>query len=224
MHKDTTYKEKFTILQEWFPSIIEAVKKDLKNDHLRQDPLFCKQYFTGKNFNKLSVEELVPAYGKAIKESEKGEELAEFISNRWLFRNSELYDFFEKKLSQIDPNFTEIQEIKLEDSKQIISEAIQTYGAPATYLFCVLNSVVFPQEVYHDLSHQAKREVKQAEQTAKENEERFSLESLKQSYEEQIARLVDKYEKKLAGFQKKYTHDVDSLKKQIAHLQRKLSE
>ena len=37
-----------------------------------------------------------------------------------------------------------------------------------------------------------------------------------------MARLTDKYEKKLMGLQKKYQLDQEALKKQLAALQRKL--
>ena len=42
-------------------------------------------------------------------------------------------------------------------------------------------------------------------------------------YDQQITRLTDKYEKKLQGMQKKYIQDIETLKKQITLLQRKLN-
>ncbi len=223
MLKDSTYKEKFAMLKEWLPSLIETVKKDLKNDHLRQDTPFCKKYFAGKNFNKLTTEDLVQAYAQAMEESEKAEELAEFISNRWVLKNSELYDFFEQQLSRINPNFTEIKEIDAASAQALVNDAVKTYGAPRTYLFSVLNSVVFPEKVFHELGQRAKDEAIKEEGEMRRSAENTSLENVKQHYEQHIARLTDKYEKKLAGLQKKYTIDIDSLKKQIAHLQRKIN-
>ena len=44
------------------------------------------------------------------------------------------------------------------------------------------------------------------------------------NFETEMARVKDKYEKKLNGLQKKYQVDVENLKKQIAQLQRKLQE
>lgn len=222
MKNDNTYKEKFAMLKNWMPSIIDSVKKDLRNEHLKRDIAFVKRYFPGKNPNKLSVDELAEAYLRAIVEEEHAEELAEFVSNRWLLKHSDLYYFFEKELSGINPNFTELQELDKHKSLELMESSIQQFGAPNTYLFCILNSVVFPQEVLEILSQRAETKVAQASIEAAANEERQSFEAMQRNYEQQISRLTDKYEKKLMGMQKKYLQDVDSLKKQVANLQRKL--
>ncbi len=47
---------------------------------------------------------------------------------------------------------------------------------------------------------------------------------MRQAFEREIARLTDKYEKKLAGLQKKYITDMENFKKQISQLQRKLQD
>ena len=100
MLKDATYKEKYNALKNWMPAIVDVVKKDLKNEHLKTDFVFAKRYFAGKNLNKLTNEELVAGYASAIQQEEKGEEIAEFITNRWLIKNSELYGFFEEELKE----------------------------------------------------------------------------------------------------------------------------
>lgn len=222
MLKDTPYREKFTILKKWMPDIIENVKKDLKNEHLKKDLLFVKKHFGGKNVNKLSTEELVEGYMQAIAQEEAAEEIGEFITNRWLLKNTELYAYFEAKLTQISPNFQEIVEIEKDKSLAIIDEAIVHFGAPRTYLFAVLNSVVFPQDVFHILSQRADDHIRQTEEEGKAAAEHKAKDDLKVHYEQQLARQADKYEKKLQGLQKKYLQDVETLKKQVASLQRKL--
>lgn len=221
MLKTATYKEKFTLLKAWMPHIIEQVKKDLKNDHLRQDIPFCKKYLAGKNSNKITVEELATAYSQAINESENGEALGEFISNRWLLKNSELYDYFETELKKVNPDFTAIEEIEQKKAQEIVQGAVSLYGAPRAYLFSVLNSVVFPQVVYDGLAKKAQNEKLEKEEEQKHSAENKSLEDLKRHYEQTLSRLEDKYEKKLSALQKKYVVDTDVLKKQIASLQRK---
>lgn len=223
MIKDSTYKEKFVHLKKWMPHIVESVKKDLKNEHLKNDWGFVKNYFPGKNPNKLTAEELAEAYAHAIENSEKAEELAEFVSNRWLLKHSDLYYHFEKELTKITPDFNDLQELDKQKSLELMEGAIPLFGALHTYLFCILNSVVFPKEVYDTLSERAEKSVEMAKMEAKANAEMKSLEDMQRSYEQQIARLTDKYEKKILGLQKKYAIDTDGLKKQIATLQRKLS-
>ncbi len=53
-------------------------------------------------------------------------------------------------------------------------------------------------------------------------QEAKSVEQIKRHCEQEVARLTDKYEKKLLGMQKKYAIDTAQLKKQIGMLQKKL--
>lgn len=221
MLKNATYKEKFTLLKPWMPRILDSIKKDLKNEHLKKDLQFCKQYLPGKNVNKLTLEDLVEAYETALHKSENGEAIAEFISNRWLLKNGELYSYFEAKLTEVSPNFTELELIEAGKAREIIRGAVELSGPVQTYLFSMINSVVFPESVYAELNAQAQRSVENEEVQEKISSEKMTVEAMRLAYEQQIARLTDKYEKKLTGLQKKYVQDTESLKKQISHLQRK---
>lgn len=223
MHKDTTYKEKIAILAHWLPSIVDTIKKDLKQEHLARDWNFVKQYFPGKNPSKLTIEELSTAYAEAVATGEAGEQLAEFICNRWLLKNSDIYNHFEQELSRRFPNFAELEQIDEPTSKALVAESIKHFGAPSTYQFCVINSVVFPKAVFDELSKKAEKEAEHKHHEEVQNKELKTLEDCKANFEQQIARLTDKYEKKLQGMQKKYHTDVETYKKQIAALQRKLA-
>ncbi|MBA3815256.1 MAG: hypothetical protein H0X29_01805 [Parachlamydiaceae bacterium] len=224
MLKNATHKEKFTLLKNWMPAIVDTVKKDLKNEHLKKDWAFVKQYFPGKNLNKLTAEEIAQAYIHVIENSENAEELAEFISNRWLLKHTDLYYFFEKELSKISSDFNDLEELEKKQSIDIVEKAENEFGSPKTYLFSVMNSVVFPKEVFDALAVRAQASIKQEETEAKALDEMNSLQDMQRSYEQQIARLTDKYEKKLQGLQKKYSIDVEGLKKQVVTLQRKLTK
>lgn len=224
MLKDTTNKEKFEMLSPWMQHVVEAIKKDIKNEHLKRDWNFVRHYFPGKNVNKLSSEELAEAYNHAIQQGENAEELAEFLSNRWLLKHSDIYHHFEQELAKIDPNFTNLELLDPATSKVLMDQAIVHFGAPHTYMFCVMNSVVFPKEIYDVLRQRAQDQMKKAAEMEAEQARVEAEESAKRTTEQQVARLTDKYEKKLAGLQKKYQTDVESLKKQIATLQRKIKE
>lgn len=224
MLKEATYKEKFQILDDWMPEIIEAVKKDLKNDHLKKDWLFVKRYFGSKNLNKVTHDEFVSAYKVAINEEEKGEELAEFISNCWLLKNGELYHYFEDQLAKINPEFSEIETLEPQESEKIAKGAVDQFGAYKTYLFTVLNSVVFQEKDLNHLKDLAKNDFKKNLEEVEENFKNQSIEDLKKAYELKISRLQDKYEKKILGLQKKYQQDTESYKKQIANFQSKLAK
>src|SRR5262245_6832259 len=102
MPRELNFKDKLSQFKEWMPSIMECIKKDIRNEHLKKDNAFVKKYLNGKNIHKLNSNELAQAYTQAIDEQENGEELAEFIAHRWIFRNSEMYHFFETHLCKIN--------------------------------------------------------------------------------------------------------------------------
>ncbi len=224
MYKNATYKEKFADLQEWIPYIIDSVKKDLRNEHLKKDFYFVKKFLASKNIHKVTTDELAEAYQKAIQEEEKGEELAEFITSRWLLKNSDLYGFFEQQLSQINPDFTSLEEISPAQAQALIDASIHQFGAPHTYLFSVLNSVVFPKESFNKLKTKAQQHQEKEVQETQQATEKLTVEQMRKEFEREMGRLTDKYEKKLAGLQKKYVTDVETLKKQVAQLQRRLQQ
>lgn len=223
MLKNSTYKEKFALLSPWMPSILDPIKKEIKNEHLRKDLAFFNQNFAGKQLNKITLEEMAHAYAQAVCHGENGEELGEFLSNRWLLKHSDIYHHFEQEFNQIQNNFDELESLDKEVSLQMMEKAVKEFGAPKTFLFCVLNSVVFPDEVFKILGEKAQRETSEKEAALKTDQEQRSLEEMEQNHKLQLARLTDKYEKKLLGLQKKYVQDVNTLKKQLAALQRKLS-
>lgn len=223
MLKETTYKEKFSMLSPWMPLIIEEVKRDLKNEHMKSNPVFVRHYFAGKNLSKITLQELVDAYTHAVANQEDAEDLADYITNRWLLKHADLYMHFEQALMKINPNFSDLDLLDEESSLALMEGAIKEFGAPNTYLFCVLNSVVFPEKVFTLLAKRAEHDHRKSTEEAIEHQEKASIESMQRNYEQQIARLTDKYEKKLAGLQKKYSVDIEALKKQVANLQRKLT-
>ncbi|MCB1112691.1 MAG: hypothetical protein H7A37_09220 [Chlamydiales bacterium] len=223
MLKNTTYKEKFSMLKEWLPVILDPIKRDLKNDHLKKDREFYKNYFSGKNLNKITSDDMVAAYSRVFDDLEDLEEIGEFITNRWLLKNTEIYNLFEEKLTSLTDDFNELETMDEAFSKELMRESVEQFGAVKTYVFSVLNSVVFPKSVFDELLIEAQHQKNSAREIALSAEERMSLEECEKYYERQLKRLGDKYEKKLLGLQKKYLNDMDTLKKQIAVLQRKLS-
>lgn len=224
MSTETDIKNKLQELKDWMPAIIECIKRDLKNEHLKKDLQFAKHYFGTTNISKLDTQDLSKAYIQAIDERENGKEIAEFIAHRWIFRNSEMYQFFEMRLSAIHPNFTEIIELPNGDAKILMDNSIQEFGALKTYIFAMLNCVAFSNDILQKLKLLACEDCKALEENKRISAEKRSYEDLIFAHSQEIARTVDKYEKKLSGIQKKYMHDVGILKKQIAQLQRRLAE
>lgn len=222
MLKDATYQTKFKLLDTWLTTIVDQIKKDLKQDHLQKDPVFCKVHFPGKNISKVTVEEMTVPY-RALLEKEGSEDVSDFITNRWLLKNADIYHFFEEKLKAISPDFNELDIIDEEKSKKIVEESVKQFGAPKTYIFSVLNSVVFPENVYKELAKKAEAHRNDNELAVEKKKEQQTIDNIQKNHDAEIARLTNKFEKTILGLQKKYLTDTEALKKQIATLQRKLS-
>lgn len=222
MFKDSSYREKFQELHRWFPLMIGEIKKDLKNHHLKTDKNFFRKYFSGKLIQKITLEELISAYTDALGQ-ENGENLGEFLSNRWLLQNSDLYYHFEKKFQEMAIDFEKIEQLEKNPAETMMQSSIEEFGAIKTYIFSVLNGVVFPKETFEKLAKLAKEENVYKEKLQIEKTEKTTIEELKKEHERELIRLTDRYEKKISGLQRKYQMDVDGLKKQISQLQRKIN-
>jgi hypothetical protein len=221
--KNLSYEEKIEILSPFFNIFVESIKKDLKQEHLKKRPQFFRSYFKGKTISKLTVEELEQGYSLALKEN-RDTTLAEYLCNRWVLRNIDVYEFFEKQLSSINPKFDEIEIFEAAVEEAIISQSVSSFGPLKTYLFCMINSVVFSQEAFDKLSRDSMEminEMKKSEENAKN--EQSSAKSL-HSFEKQVQNLTNRYEKKLDSLHKKYMQDTDALKKQVSLLQKRLNE
>ena len=221
MLKEMGYQEKIEMITPWLEEVVDVVKKDLKNEHLKIDRNFCKKYFLGKNASNVSLKEMAEAYKSDISAGNGG--LGEFIATRWLLKNTDIYGYFEERLKTVTINFEELSELPQEVSLNLMHSSVKLFGAKKTYLFSVFNSVVFPAALYAELKESALSETKetQAEQAAHEKAE--SLENLQLRHNREMAAIADRYEKKFSGLQKKYLNDVDALKKQIRNLQKKLN-
>lgn len=222
MLKDTGYQEKIEMLKAWLPEIVEVVKKDLRNEHLKIDKNFCRRHFLGKNPVQIAAEELAPAYQKEIEEGNSG--LGEFIATRWLLKNTDMYGFFEAKIKTLSTDFEKLETLPFDFSRSLLDESIKQFGAKRTYFFSVFNSVVFPQDLYEKLAEFARVETKVVQEVLAKQEDAATIELLQKRQERELTAVRDRFEKKMNGLERKYINDVQALKKQIQVLQRKLSE
>jgi len=221
MIKEDPYQIKFDKLGPWIIDLFLAIKKELRNEHLLKNPAFIQKYFSKRALDKLTIEEFSSAYLKEIAEGD--EELGEKIAARWVLKNAELYQFFVSELSKINPQYDEIDCLPAEASAFLFNTSISRFGATATYIFCILNAVVFTEEQFHKLRDLALIEKSQAK--PQEEKHAFeSVESVKEHYEREMRKLTEKYEKRMQGIERKYVQDVDGLRKQIAQLHKRIGE
>lgn len=218
MIKEDTYKIKFGKLEPWIPEIFQAIRKELRNEHLHKNPSFVQKHFPKRPIDKLTIGELSAAYLKEIVEGD--EDLGEKITARWVLKNAELYQFFVAELSKVNPKYDEIEMLSADVSSFLLNTAVSQFGARIVYIFSILNAVVFTQEQLAKLRDLALSDVPLRE----EKNDFVSAESVKEHYEREMRKLTEKYEKRIQGIERKYFQDVEGLKKQIAQLHKKLQE
>jgi hypothetical protein len=207
-------ENQFISLKNWMHVLLNAIRKDIKQDHLGSDPDFYRTYFGNRPQNRLTAEEIFNAYETELLKGNQS--LAEWVVNRWVFKHGDLYQVFAERLSQINEHFDQIQTLSVEESEIVLAGTVERFGAIPTFLFVVLNGVVFPEAVRNRLMAQAEQEKANLEKKSEEDEGKESLQKLLAAKEREIARLNDK----LLGVQKKYDKDVEALKKQIRALQK----
>lgn len=222
MLKEAGYQEKIEMLKQWLEEIVEIVKRDLKQEHLKIDREFCRKYFLGKTPQSLTAAEMTPAYFKDIQEGNVG--LGEFIASRWLLKNTDIYGFFEEELRKVNPDFEAIEKLSNKESHSLMQTAVIEFGAKKTYIFSVFNSVVFDERTYQHLKNLALEGDLTDKEQKQQLEEEKTLAGLKKQHERELASLKERFENKLKGMEKKYLHDTEALKRQISALQRKVGQ
>ena len=159
-----SHTEMFRLLAPWHPRIFAAVKKDVRNEHLKLDKAFYKVHFGNKVLIRLTVDDLLSVYPAVIAKGH--EKLAEFIANRWILRHIDVYNFFESKLKAINPQVEKIVLIDEEAATRIIDEAVRLFGAEDSYIFCIFNQVAFSTLQLERLRSGAEDESRTAEPVA----------------------------------------------------------
>lgn len=147
--QELTYAQKFAILEPFHEAIFTNVKKDFRDEHLRTDRGFCKRNFGSKELSKITVEDLLRVYPKLI--AAGYEPISEFISNRWLLRHLDIYNYFEDALKQHTEDFDKIEELEAGFARTLLDVAVTKFGAVDTYIFSILNSVAFSSVMMNEL-------------------------------------------------------------------------
>lgn len=221
MTVEDPYKIKLDKLQPWISDIFQAIRKDLKNEHLLKTPSFIQKHFPKRAVDKLTLDEFTGAYLKDIAEGD--EELGEKVVARWILKNAEIYQFFVEELSKINPKYDEIENLSSDVSSFLLNTSVGRFGASVTYIFCVFNAVVISEEQLLKLKDMALAEKAQVK-PVEEKEAFESVDALKSHYEKEMRKLTEKCEKRVQGIERKYVQDVEGLRKQIAQLHKKLGE
>ena len=129
--------------------------------------------------------------------------------------------FFESKLKTINENVTEITEIEEETAIQIKEEALQEFNPKKVYIFSLLNSVVFSNDILDELAILAENYTDEEEKESIETKDLKNSKEIIQRYENEIQRIKNRYEKKLSGMQKKIRIRYKNIEKTDQHFAQK---
>ena len=212
-----TWQEKFSLISPWFAEVISDTKQQLKSEHLSLDPTFVRKHFHGLPLHRISQEEMRAVYLREILSGNN--QLAEFVMNRWLFKNLPLYKFFEARLEKLFSNLETIQIVEDEKARPIIQEAMSSFSLGKIFCFVTLNEVLLSDALFRELQKQALEELSQTmrEQEAQELPE-------KQKFEEEMKKTKEKYEKKIEELHKKHTQEIKALQQELLDTKRLLKE
>lgn len=209
---------KFNALRPWLDEILTVIKKDIKTDYLPAMPTLYRTYFGNRPLNRLQNEEI---HSALIQELENGnKDLAEWVVNRWVFKHGELYQYFAIALEKIDPDFSSIQQLTLEQSRSILEGAKALFPIKEIYFFTLLNGVVFSQEIIDQMKNEVEAESNQTKSSAEVEFKEKEINKMLEQHSREIEKIMNKYEKKLEGVLKKYMQDTNALKAQIRALQK----
>lgn len=222
MIKDLSLKLKFEFLGPVFGKVLHDIRRDVKQEHLKKDRDFVQRYFGKAHLDKVSAEDILHAYSKEIVQ-EGNEDLASWVVSKWILKHAEMYEYFVSELSKVNPRFEEIQLLAMDVSKSMAAQAVDRFTLVDTYIFSVINSVAFPDEIFLHLKDQA-QSLNEEQLKKSASSDPVSVEELVRRHQEEIFKLSDRYEKRLQAVSKKYIQDIDGLKKQLALLQKRLSE
>lgn len=212
---------KFFLASPWIRDVLGAIKKELKTEHLPGNRSFHQAHFANRPLQRITLEELMAVYERELLHGD--EALGEWVTHRWVCKHGDVYQHFAERLTEISENFSQLQALSEEESRRVLAGASERFGPVTTYLFSLLNGVVFPTTIMETLRQEASLYKQQEAHAEEERIDEKNRQSLQEQHERQLRRLQEKYEGKLSGLEKKYQLDTDALKQQIRSLQRRLA-
>lgn len=147
-------QSKIQQLSSLFPLIISDIKKDVKKELIKFDYRTFQKIFGKCHLAKLSGKELSDPLFQEVQDNSK---LEEWIIERWIEKNLDVYRFFAKHLMAINPNFEEIVNIPDAEGEKIAKAAFENFGAQKTYLFTVMNGVAFSPALLAKMASEAQK-------------------------------------------------------------------
>ncbi len=216
---ESVYSSKFILLEPFFEEIFTCIKKEIKRE------ITIKGSVLQRKLGVQSVretKEMIELFSKSII-TLKEEEVAEWAACAWINKHGDIFHLFHEFLVKVSSNYDELTEIPSDTEEEMIKKSSLEFGFFETYVFSILNSVVFSEKALSALRSAAlawmenkrKQQVKPLE---------ISSEQRIKDLEERLEKMVEKHEKKVLGITEKYRIEIEGYRKQIGKLQKKLEE
>ena len=210
-----TWKDKFSLISPWFSEVIAEIKQQLKSEHLSLDPTFVRMHFHGLPLHRISQDEMRAVYLREILSGNN--QIAEFVMNRWLFKNLPLYKFFEMRLEKLFSNLESIQVIEDDKARPIIQEALASFSLGKIFCFIALNEVLISDVLFREIQKQA---IEELSCSIEKNEKQEMPEKMR--FEEELKKAKEKFERKIEELQKKHSQEIKALQKDLMDAKRLL--
>ena len=207
------YKSKFEILSPFMEEICRGIKKEIKQEFIQKGLIRTGEY--GAEWKGISQ-----FFCKKIEE-EEDEKVGEWVASSWICRHGEIFQYFHEQLSLLDKQYDHLVEFPLDVEEKLKRDSLDRFGCLNTYLFCVLNSVVFSLKTFEELKSKSLEELI-SNKVEKTDKKISSIEEMQKDFEKEKQKLEEKYEKRLQGILKKHQMEVEGYRKQIGQLQKKL--
>ena len=219
MIAESTFKNKFTSLGLFSKEVVVDLKKEITKEMAKKNSVLQKKLsgFSMEN----DKDKLANIVLNLVLEN-GDEEVGEWLASSWVMKNSSVFKSFHKKISLISADYDKLTAFPPEKEVELKESSIDEFGAVKTFIFSVLNSVVFSKESMEEIRIRAEEE----EHDRKEISllPNCSIEEARASFEQEKKRIIEKQEKKLQAIVKRHQVEVEGYRKQIGQLQKKLEE
>ncbi|MBS0627807.1 MAG: hypothetical protein JSS09_06305 [Verrucomicrobia bacterium] len=147
--------------------------------------------------------------------------MGEWVASSWIDKHGDMFKCFHDHLIKVSQNYDQLTELPLAVEESMAEASIKEFGALNTYIFSILNSVVFSEKKMKELRELAQKDKEKSVESQEKSSE-LSVEELKKNFEEQMQKVLEKQEKKILGITERYRMEIAGYRKQISQLQKKL--
>lgn len=216
---ESTFKNKFISLGLFSKEVIRDLKKEITKELSKKNSIVQKK-LSGVSIGD-GKDEVVDLFFNLV--VEKGdEELGEWLASSWVLKNSPIFKSFHKKISLISADYEKLTGFPTEKEEDLRESSIEEFGAIKTFIFSVLNSVVFSKKSMEDIRIRAEEEASDRKEISLSSN--CSVEEAREIFEKEKKKILEKQEHKLLAVIKRHQVEVEGYRKQIGQLQKKLEE